>query len=511
MENNIDVSSVQNEMLLVGCFYTDPSLYIKYGKSIKSKYDFSDEVMRFFYNCFEEMYKTFTQTFEETKVNIFMSQNEENLKSYRQYGGYKTLLNLMKMADVNDVQSYYNTIKKYSVLREYKNKGHNVLKIMEHPRFNLLKASDVCKIVRASADRVQTTILDDQSAIPLSGGMVKSIKNWLIKPQMGLELPFKILNELFRGLRLGKLYALGFLSNDGKTRLATYLAAFVAFVNREKILFFVNETSEDDIRSCLITTVINNPCFSRLHGINIGKVEREIVLGIYKDDKGNLINRKMDDWGNFIEDEEEYINRVYNNSQAFRNVIAVGEWIDNQTQDTIFFERLKDYSDENLEFKIREAYVSKGIKYFIYDTLKAYKDEQWNILKQTTTMLSELMGELNACMWVDIQLSDDSIYADIFSFSSQNIANAKQLKHVLDHLILGKRLLKDEYRKYKIVLNDTSWTADNTPQEVDLNEKKTYYGFKIDKNRSGNKDKIPVLEVDLDKNYWKELGYLIKA
>ena len=153
--------------------------------------------------------------------------------------------------------------------------------------------------------------------------------------------------------------------------------------------------------------------------------------------------------------------------------------------------------------------ISKGIKYFVYDTLKGYRDESWNILKQTATMLSDLMGELNCYLWADIQLTDDSVYTNIFDFSSNNIAGAKQMKHVLDYLILGKRLDKQEYHKYKIVPNDTAcW---GTKSELDLDLHKVYYGLKIDKNRGGEKDKIPVVEVDLNKNIWKELGYLIKA
>jgi hypothetical protein len=106
-------------------------------------------------------------------------------------------------------------------------------------------------------------------------------------------------------------------------------------------------------------------------------------------------------------------------------------------------------------------------------------------------------------------LTDDSVYTDIFSFSSNNIANAKQLKHVLDHLILGKRLVKEEYHKYKVVPNENMCWGEIAEMDLDLN--KTYYALKVDKNRSGSKDKIPVLEVDLDKNTWIEIGYLIKA
>lgn len=500
------IHNVQNEILTVGAIYKDTNLYVENGKFIKSSYDFYDEVTRFFYDNFEIMYKTFTQSIDENKVNTFMSQDMERLKTYRKYGGYKTIKNWMSLSNPEDFKNYIEMVKKYSLLREYDKKGYAVSKIMTHPRFNLLKANDIYRIVRSGADKVSTVILSDQESIAVNKGNQELIKKYLLRPQMGLEIPFKILNELFRGFRLGKIMALGFLSNEGKTRLAILMAAFIAFVKGEKVYLLANETDEDDIRACLLTTVINNDYFKDLHGIEIGKNEREIVLGIYKDDNGDLLQRKVDEWGEFVETEEEYVDRVFQNSSAYRKVLDIAKWMDEQENVSIFFKRLTDYSDANLEFEIRKSNMSHGVKYFIYDTLKGYKDENWAILKQTTTMLGDLMGELKSCLWADIQLTDDSIYTDIFGFSSNNIANAKQLKHVLDHLVLGKRLSKDEYHKYAIVPNDDSWGT----SRWELNLEKTYYALKIDKNRGGSKDKIPILEVDLDLNIWKELGHLIK-
>ncbi|HBJ1650884.1 TPA: hypothetical protein LA460_000103 [Clostridium botulinum] len=506
---NEQLTNIPNETLCVGSFYKNPDLYVEFGRVIKSNYDFVDEVTKFFYDNFEIIYKTFSQTIDENKLNTFMSQDKERMKLYRKYGGYKTISRWMELVNLDDVKNYMEIIKKYSLLREYDNRGYNVDKIMAHKKFNLLKANDIYKIIRSGADKVSTEILSDEDTISMNNNNVSFIKKWMLKPQMGLELPFQILNEMFRGLRFGKMFALAFLSNEGKTRLAVLLASYIAFCKHEKVYFMANETDEDDIRACLLTTVINNKYFKEIHGVNIGKVEREIVLGIYKDDNGNVLERKYNEnTEEFLETEDEYLNRVHKNSTAYRNVLKVAEWLDSQEGTTIFFERLQDYSDSNLEFKIRKMALSRGVKYFIYDTLKGFKDEQWSVLKQTTTMLSDLMGELKTCLWADIQLTDDSVYTDIFSFSSNNIANAKQLKHVLDHLILGKRLIKEEYHKYKVVPNKGSVWGNVDYIDLDLN--KTYYALKIDKNRSGSKDKIPVLEVDLDKNTWEEIGYLIK-
>lgn len=510
-ELSVKLTNIPNEILCVGSIYKKPDLYIEYGRVIKSKYDFSDEATKFFYDNFEIMYKTFSQTVDENKLNTFMSQDNDRLKLYKKYGGYKSIKKWMELANLEDVKNYMETIKKYSLLREYDNRGYGVDKIIAHKKFNLLKANDIYKIIRSGADKVSTEILSDEETVAMNNDNVNFIKKWMLKPQMGLEMPFPLLNEMFRGMRLGKMFALGFLSNEGKTRLAVLLASYIAFCKGEKVYFMANETDEDDIRACLLTTVINNDYFKKIHGIDLGKNEREIVLGVYTDDDGVILERKIDEVnGEFLETEEEYLNRVYENSSAYRNVLKIAEWLDSQEGNTIFFERLQDYSDENLEFKIRKMALSRNVKYFIYDTLKGYKDEQWNVLKQTTTMLSDLIGELKVYLHVDIQLTDDSVYTDIFEFSSNNIANAKQLKHVLDSLVLGKRLSKEEYHKYRVVPNEgIVWGNSNEP--IELNLTKTYYALKIDKNRGGNKTKIPILEVDLDKNTWLEVGYLIKS
>lgn len=50
---------------------------------------------------------------------------------------------------------------------------------------------------------------------------------------------------------------------------------------------------EEDLRSCLITTVINNKEFQELHGVHITKPEKEIVLGVYHDKMVTLSEEKL--------------------------------------------------------------------------------------------------------------------------------------------------------------------------------------------------------------------------
>ena len=102
-------------------------------------------------------------------------------------------------------------------------------------------------------------------------------------------------NEYFLGMRDTKLLFEGFLSNEGKTRKLVLLAAYVALVQNENFFLMSNEMDEEDLRSCLITTVINNKEFQDLHGVVLEKPEKEIVLGVYHDKRGEIIRRKIDD------------------------------------------------------------------------------------------------------------------------------------------------------------------------------------------------------------------------
>jgi hypothetical protein len=86
-----------------------------------------------------------------------------------------------------------------------------------------------------------------------------------------------------------------------------------------------------------------------------------------------------------------------------------------------------------------------------------------------------------------------------------NIANCKQMKHILDGLLLAKEIDKEDFPKYCYISNceDDEEYGEKTPN--DLSEKKRYYIFVVDKNRVGEKKKI-LFSLDLNTNIWTEEG-----
>ena len=498
----------QTEILLVGSFYKNPDLYIEWGQYIRSKYDFYDEATKFFYECFELMYKTLTQTFNQININTFMSQDEDRLKTYKKYGGYKIIETWSNLATPDDFKNYYNSVKKYSLLRECYRNGYPAEKIRNYKKFDEMSASEVYKILRSKLDNIHTVVLANEDSVNIADGMTSSILQCIETPDIGLQMPYNILSDVFKGIRTQTMLVMGMLSNEGKTRFLAKLAAYIAFVHKEKVCIMLNETTEKEIRHCIMTTVLNNPEFQELHGVRINKDEKEITLGRYRDSEGNFINRKHDGEGNYTESLEEFQARLHKESEEFRQVLRVAEWVEQESEGTIYVKELQEYSDETLEFEIRKHKLTKNIKYFCYDTLKSDNDSigEWAALKRTTTMLSELSKEIDIFMYGSIQLTDEAVHLNIFDLTSMNIANSKQIKHLLDQLCLAKRVPKTEYHKYKYIPTE-AW---GEPIPLELNQKKVYYGCRVDKNRQGEKPTV-LFEVDLNRNTWFEVGTLVNS
>lgn len=127
-------------------------------------------------------------------------------------------------------------------------------------------------------------------------------RNYLLK-----NAEFQRRHDVTRGMKKKSVMAVGMLSNAGKSRYMTKLIAYIALVLKEKVFVLLNEMSVEEIRYALITTVINNPEFQELHGLKFKKKEKEFTVGLYKDNKGEFIYQKKDEWGDVVEPIEDYI------------------------------------------------------------------------------------------------------------------------------------------------------------------------------------------------------------
>jgi replicative DNA helicase len=341
---------------------------------------------------------------------------------------------------------------------------------------------------------------------------VDTIDFYLSTPEMGIPLSFEGFNELFRGFLQSNVIFSGMRSNLGKSRLLTMIAADVVIRQNKRMMIISNEMTESAIKNCLIVTVINNKIFQEMHGIDIKKNEKELTLGLYRDDKtGEFVTRKKDkQTGEFVETEEEYISRIKETTE-YKKVNAVATWLENKTRGKLYFHDVtSDYSQEAIELEIRKSKVIYKCDIFAVDTLKVDKLESWDRLKMLATKIVEVAKEINMCGYATFQLTDATVYDDIFSLSSNNISGAKGIKHPVDVMLLNEEIKKEDFDKYQYMPFESSdslmW---GEPVPMELNKDKRYLAGVVDKNRKGEKC-ILLFEFDLNFNTWLNVGKLIK-
>ena len=149
----------------------------------------------------------------------------------------------------------------------------------------------------------------------------------------GLNLPFKILSSVFKGIRQGETMAFAMPSNSGKSRFTINMAAYIALIHKKKVLIISNEMSEEKMKLCLITTILNNPEIQQLHGKKLHKTEGELLEFKFRPND-DAVAVKVDKDGFVLKEEGEtqaqFVKRLSKISTEFNMTTAVTDWFHKQ-------------------------------------------------------------------------------------------------------------------------------------------------------------------------------------
>ena len=323
----------------------------------------------------------------------------------------------------------------------------------------------------------------------------------------GLELPFPILSSVFKGIRKGETTAYAMPSNSGKSRFTINLASYLAFIHKKKVLIISNEMSEEKMKLCLITTVINNPEIQKLHGYKLKISEGELLelkfrptQGVdVETDENGYIARKSD------ETQTDFIEKLKKYSKDFCDVLFVTDWLSSQLSNSIHFINITDHTNEELNKVIKNYYYKEQIQYVFYDTLKADTEHIGNAdeIKKTATILSNLAQNFNIFIGSTMQLTENSTMP--LNLNVNDLSASRTVKEVLDTLCLIKQIHIDSLQNYEYSHNEVDTEFFDLEKFEDPNVR--YYACVVDKNRAGAKPRV-LFRLNLAYNSWEELGYL---
>ncbi len=493
------LSDPELEQIFIGLLLENPKLISKYFFLFDSCYFEDDEMLNIYKSIlFNEGSKYAS---EKAKEHFNFPKDNEDVYILK-----SKLINLVSDKDY-DIEDIYTELKKLFILRlsynetPEKNIQDKILEITHYDLYQKMSAEEVADIV----EQVKITQKFKQSV--LTQNLVTFLESGENELANGLSYPFPIISSVFKGIRKGETFAFAMPSNNGKSRLTIDLAAYTALVHKKKVLVISNEMSEQKMKLCLLTTIINNPDIKKIHKQDVKITEGELLELKFRPD--NPKDVETDENGYILrtsnESQNQFIKKLNNYSSDFRKAISAVEWASEQIKNSIYFINITDHTNDELKKVIINYYYKEHIEYVFYDTLKTDTDNigKPEEIKRTATILSNIAQNFNIFICSSLQLSESK--TSPLNLDVNDLAVSRTVKEVLDTLCLFKQIDRNSLSDYEYSLNevDTKFFDLEKSENPDIR----YYACVIDKNRAGAKPKL-VFKINLAYNSWEELGYL---
>jgi len=494
-----ELSNPELEQTFIGLLLDNPKLISKYYFLYNDCVFEDDKLLNIYKSVLFNEGSKYSSEKAKDKFN-FAKDTEES---------YELKSKLRKMVQDQNIntEKVYDELKKLFILRKAytetpeRNVQEKIVEITNYELYDKMSPEEVQDTIE------QVKVTQKFKSSVLSDDLVEFLENGENDLANGLSYPFPILTEVFKGIRKGETMAYAMPSNNGKSRLTIDIAAYTALVHKKKVLVISNEMSEEKMKLCLLTTVINTPDIQKLHGQNVHVSETELLEFKFRPD--NKKDAKLDEKGYILQEEgetrQQFVKRLLTISSDFKKVITAINWASEQINDSIYFINITDHTNDELKKVIINYYYKEHIEYVFYDTLKTDTNNIGSPeeIKRTATILSNLAQNFNIFICSSLQLAENA--TSPINLDVNDLAVSRTVKEVLDTLCLFKQITRDHLDEYEYSLKevDTKFFDLEKSDNPDVR----YYACVVDKNRAGAKPKL-VFRINLAYNSWVELGYL---
>lgn len=463
------------EANLIFCLYKEPDLFSDYMEDINAEKDFVTEDGRFYYALGCEMYRLGYKSFNDASIYSYAEGKDTIKNGYERRGGFKTISEIMRILDTDNVETYYDELVKNNILMGLFEKGFNV--VDDIAKLNKMTSNQVYDwydyqlnnvfLNRCGGVNIEDLDIDDE--------FIKSCDEG---EELGLSYGHyaPIMNYHTMGIHKSNVQIFGGFSGTGKSSFCVHTYIMSILEQGEKVAIIANEMNKKAWQHIFLATILSRK------------------LNYYK------LPRKKVKTGNFNEEQREILKKA----QEYYNEHYAGR---------IKFVKIFDYSIEDVKKTIRKLH-KRGFNYYLYDTFKSQDASAANVtgqLIEDSKQLLQIAEKLDVSITITMQLA---IYMESTRYlSSSCLSNAKGVKEVVSELILTRPVWEDEFdgEKYDIkpyrFKKDTSGKFTSVKEYITLDPNKKYNLMFLDKSRNDEGDIVLVYQFDGAWNVWREIGY----
>lgn len=461
---------VEIEGKIIGCLLKDPFLL---ADCSLRKDHFITKEGRFFFGLVSTLSKKKLGTLDEISISTSISQ--EAWDRLNEYGGMQAIEDMTSIINLDNWESYLDDFYRENALCRMCNNNFDLTKPMEYlgkkiVPIKLLRKMD-CEQVVDFFDSLSSELEIGQSSSVLEERVIRFDDEFFNGLEEGKEngVPFETAFENVKGKTIkvfpnlsrricgflpGYLHMLGGFSSVGKS--TWWVGIVMSMISTgHRVLIISNE--EDPGKFTI-------KCFCWLlseYANYWNMTKKKLVSG--SDAEGYVEARK-----------------------------TVQDFWDTEIGDALKYVHIQDANMKVVKRKIRELCLKQGYDVVLYDTFKIQesdmKDARQDLaLIRDSRELDSLAKKYNLIMFASVQLAErmnSRLWLD-----SSCLSNSKQVKEVLENLILMRNVSDEELdptsriyiRPFNLVKTENGWEE----QEVYVDPRYTYRAIFLEKARSG--------------------------
>jgi replicative DNA helicase len=259
------------------------------------------------------------------QIDVYLKQYPNKYEVYNKEGGIDYLVNIeallkYKFVDL-EFEHYYESVKKFSILRDFEaigintkefyNPDANILQLdKEKEKFNNITIEDLFNIVRRKVaeledNTVGKTLTKEQKVGENIDELMEELKTGAT---IGNPLEGEILNYVAKGARLGRLYLYSAPTGHGKTRFLVgnacglslpYIENDEVIIKKglKKVIFIATEMEPDEIQT-LVLAWVSGVDEEKILNNTYNRYEEKLIqnaIKIIKEYSENFIIEKISD------------------------------------------------------------------------------------------------------------------------------------------------------------------------------------------------------------------------